>query len=111
MSTLTKRERSIAAKYRRILRAKADGEAAYARARQITMQLAQVMKVGLPVRISTTTSKNAVELRDAWLDAIDKAKAKDAKAAAEGKNTLHMPEDWNAAASRRYFFEEVTLDE
>lgn len=92
---LTRRERSIAAKYRRFLRAKQEGENAYGRADRIAFEIAK--KIGGNIsRISDLRGVKAI-------NRIEEAIAK-----AESEQT--MPKLWGHGAGRFFDLKDVPLD-
>lgn len=95
MASLTKRERSIAAKYRRIQRAEVRGSAVYSQADSLTLSLARLMKPGQAIRISA--EGKGLVLIDQYAEASAKSD--------------EMPKVWAHAAARRWKLKEVTLDE
>ena len=95
MSALTKRERSIAAKYRRMLKAKEKAGAQYELADRLALEIATKTK-GQVVRISEATGIQAIDQMQA---AINHPKRKPEQ----------MPKGWCHAAFRQFEIEEVKL--
>jgi hypothetical protein len=95
MRALSKRERSIAAKYRRMVRVKEKASAQYDLADRLAFQIAQKSK-GEVVRISDTKGIQAVDQMKA---AISHPKRKPDQ----------MPKGWAHAAFRQFEIEEVKL--
>jgi len=92
---LTKRERSFAHKYRRMLKAKERAGAQYELADRIALDIAKKSK-GELVRISDTKGIQAVDQMQA---AIDHPK----------RQPDQMPKGWCHAAFRQFEIEEVKL--
>jgi hypothetical protein len=95
MRALSKRERSIAAKYRRMLRAKEKAGAQYELADKLAFEIAGKSK-GQVVRISDSKGIQAVDQMQA---AISHPKRKPEQ----------MPKGWCHAAFRQFEIEEVKL--
>ena len=95
MSGLTKRERSIAAKYRRMLKAKEKAGAQYDLADRLALEIATKSK-GEVVRISESKGIQAIDQMQA---AINHPKRKPEQ----------MPKGWAHAAFRQFEIEEVKL--
>jgi len=95
VSGLTKRERSIAAKYRRMLKAKEKAGAQYDLADRLALEIATKSK-GEVVRISESKGIQAIDQMQA---AINHPKRKPEQ----------MPKGWAHAAFRQFEIEEVKL--
>lgn len=95
MPTLTKRERSIAAKYRRMVKAKEKAGAQYDLADRLALDIAKKSK-GEVVRISEGKGILAIDQMQA---AISHPKRKPEQ----------MPKGWCHAAFRQFEIEEVRL--
>ena len=92
---LTRRERSVAAKYRRLVKAQEKAAAQYDLADRIAFQIAQKSK-GEVVRISETKGIRAIDQMQA---AITHPKRKPDQ----------MPKAWAHAAVRQFSIEEVAI--
>ena len=95
MPPLTKRERSIAAKYRRMLKAKEKASAQYDLADRLAFEIAKKSK-GEVVRISEAKGVQAIDQMQA---AIEHPK----------RRPEQMPKGWCHAAFRQFEIEEVKL--
>lgn len=95
MPALNKRERSIAAKYRRMVRAQEKAGAQYDLADRLALDIAKKSK-GEVVRISDTKGVQAIDQMQAAIN-HPKRKPED------------MPKGWAHAAFRQFKIEEVSL--